>query len=390
MERVVSKAIHSVETNIVSFSKFITANDVGATGGHQAGFHFHKNSWPLFFKTPGQKGQNKDAFINIKWQEDIITSSRFIYYGIGTRDEYRLTRFGRNFPFLTDNNIGNLLVISKCDAQNYEAYILESDDDIEEFLTVLNLSYIDTNKIISKTNEISDEKSLLRCFETYAAGLTSNFPSTIDISSNSRNCYINSFKVNSQEIINNPDKEILNWLNAEFELFKLLENIFYAKRIKTQFKSVEELIETANSILNRRKSRAGKSLEHHLAEIFNSFGIKFESQAKTEDSKKPDFIFPDATTYKKSKSESEGIYMLAAKTTCKDRWRQILNEADKIKTKHLFTLQQGVSTNQLLEMYKYGVQLVVPSPYIRFYPEKFRSRILSLKSFINEIHVNQL
>jgi hypothetical protein len=52
--------------------------------------------------------------------------------------------------------------------------------------------------------------------------------------------------------------------------------------------------------------------------------------------------------------------MLAAKTTCKDRWRQILNEADRIPAKHLLTLQEGVSEGQFREMNDAGVRLVVP------------------------------
>jgi type II restriction enzyme len=75
--------------------------------------------------------------------------------------------------------------------------------------------------------------------------------------------------------------------------------------------------------------------------------------------------------------------MLAAKTTCKDRWRQILNEADRVKIKHLFTLQQGISKNQLQEMYKYGVCLVVPKPYIQNFPKEYRNKILSLSSFLD-------
>ncbi len=53
--------------------------------------------------------------------------------------------------------------------------------------------------------------------------------------------------------------------------------------------------------------------------------------------------------------------MLAVKTTCKDRWRQILNEADKIHQVHLFTLREGVSLAQYREMRESGVRLVVPS-----------------------------
>lgn len=49
--------------------------------------------------------------------------------------------------------------------------------------------------------------------------------------------------------------------------------------------------------------------------------------------------------------------MLAVKTTCKDRWRQILNEADKIHQVHLFTLQEGVSLAQYREMRGVGCQI---------------------------------
>src|SRR5690606_18123095 len=79
------------------------------------------------------------------------------------------------------------------------------------------------------------------------------------------------------------------------------------------------------------------------------------------------------------------LFMLAAKTTCKDRWRQILNEADRIKTKHLFTLQQGISKNQLEEMYKYHVNLVVPKAYINSFPLEFRDKILTLDNFVRLI-----
>ena len=98
MDSILNKAIQAVQQSDISFTKFITANDTGATGGHQAGFHIHKNTWQVFFDKPGIKGENKDKFITIKWQDDFETESRLIYYGVGTRNEYRLTRFGLGFP----------------------------------------------------------------------------------------------------------------------------------------------------------------------------------------------------------------------------------------------------------------------------------------------------
>ena len=119
---------------------------------------------------------------------------------------------------------------------------------------------------------------------------------------------------------------------------------------KQSRKSQIRLIDFANSILNRRKSRAGKSLEHHLATIFSANRLHYEQQIVTEGNKRPDFIFPSGKAYHDIVFPTKDLVFLGAKTTCKDRWRQILNEANRIKDKYLFTLQQGISKNQLSEM----------------------------------------
>jgi len=382
MNDILNKAIQLVQQSEIAFSKYITANDTGATGGHQAGYHMSKNSWPLFFKEPGVKGEIKDLHITIKWQDDFETESRYIYYGQKTRNEYRLTRYGKGFPFLNDENIGDLLIIAKKDDKYYEAYILSSDEDIDDFLVALNISSTDVNGIIPKQFQQSAENKLLDCFTSFLKSLTIDFPPTVDLANNARNCYINSHGVTQKIIQQNPDREILNWLDSEFQLFKLIENDRYLKTIQKPFETVEQLIITANTILNRRKSRAGKSLEHHLSEIFRNVELRFSSQGHTEDNKKPDFLFPTEEQYHNPRFDENKLIMLASKTTCKDRWRQILNEADRVKTKHLFTLQQGISSNQLDEMYKHNVCLVVPQPYLKSFPEQFRDKIMTLDSFV--------
>ena len=389
MEEILQKAIAAVQQSEISFSKYITANDTGSTGAHQSGFHIHKKSWQLFFESEGQKGFNKDHFVNILWQNDFTTLSRAIYYGNRTRNEYRLTRFGRNFPFLQDENIGDLLILCKQTDNNYEGFVLQNDEDIDNFLTELNLSSLDINGIIPRQFEHAAEDKLLKCFTTFLQELKVDFPPTIDLANRARHCYNSSYNISQKIIKINPDKQLLNWLFSEFELFKTIENDRYLKRIKSPFLSVEELVQTANTILNRRKSRAGKSLEHHLAEIFNTFDLQFETQSKTEDNKKPDFLFPGMAAYNNINFEADKIITLASKTTCKDRWRQILNEADRVKTKHLFTLQQGISSNQLEEMYKYNVCLVVPKDYVKSFPKKFIPQILTLGDFVKNVQLKQ-
>ena len=80
----------------------------------------------------------------------------------------------------------------------------------------------------------------------------------------------------------------------------------------------------------------------------------------------------------------ENLCTLAAKTTCKDRWRQVLNEADRLRdrNKYLCTLQQGVSSAQMDEMQAEQVVLVVPKPFITTYPKDKQDRIWTLSRFI--------
>lgn len=74
--------------------------------------------------------------------------------------------------------------------------------------------------------------------------------------------------------------------------------------------------------------------------------------------------------------------MLAVKTSCRDRWRQILNEAERIETKHLLTLQEGVSVGQFREMRESGVRLVVPAGHQGDYPKEIQPELTTLESFI--------
>lgn len=388
MENILSKAIQSVQQSEIAFCKFLAANDTKATKAHQAGYLVSKSAWEMFLKNEPKKGENIKVDITIKWQDDFETDSIFTYYG-ASKNEFRLTKFERKFPYREEDNVGDLFVLAKKGEKYFEAYILESSDDIEDFFSAFNISSNDTNGIIPKQFELTSESRLISCFEAYLSSLTVDFPSTFDLAGNSRNCYNNAYGITPKIIQSNLDKELLKWIDSEFQLFKTIENDRYQKRIEKPFQTVEELIKTANTILQRRKSRAGKSLELHLAEIFRVSQLNFSAQAVTEDKKKPDFLFPTEEQYHNPKFDHNKLIMLASKTTCKDRWRQILNEADRIKTKHLFTLQQGISSNQLDEMYKHNVCLVVPQPYLKSFPENFKDKILTLDSFIRFAKANQ-
>lgn len=124
------------------------------------------------------------------------------------------------------------------------------------------------------------------------------------------------------------------------------------------------------SVQNLRKSRVGLALENHLEVIFSDLGIRYSRGKVTENKSKPDFICPGQKEYVDSAFDSDNLTMLGVKFTCKDRWRQVLAEADRVTQKHLLTLETAISPNQTNEMEVKGLQLVVPEACTQLIPHR--------------------
>lgn len=379
------QAIQSVLNSQLAYCKFLSANDTGLTGGHQAGIYISKPSIPILFDEPGEKGHNKEKWVKIKWQDDTETDTRFIYYGQGTRNEYRITNFGRGFPFLRPEYTGALFILAQNSTEDYQSYVLNTEDDINQFLDAFSLSPADTNCLI-ETQQVQAETKEQFAIQEFIKSLTDNFPVSEVMSAAARDIQ-NKVYNHLEYIRTNPDRKIIEWTNMEYALFRAIEHSRYGEAISKGFASVDDFITMANMVLTRRKSRAGKSLEHHLAAVFDGNEIKYTAQAVTEGNKKPDFIFPSQAAYHNISFPTEKLISLAAKTTCKDRWRQVINEADRLrdKPKYLCTLQQGISPAQMDEMQAENVILVVPQPYIAAFPRDRQDRIWSLLKFINYV-----
>lgn len=188
-----------------------------------------------------------------------------------------------------------------------------------------------------------------------------------------------------------PDRRLMKRRECEFEIFRSVEQATELPNITAGFTTVDDFVARAQTILQRRKARSGRSLELHTRTIFIeerlAEGAEFSHQPESEQGKKPDFLFPSEAAYKDTTFPADRLRMLAVKTTCKDRWRQILNEADRIPQKHLLTLQEGVSENQFREMLGAGVQLVVPAGLIDSFPGTVRPHLQTLESFIGDVRL---
>lgn len=380
-----NQAIQAVLNSRCACCKFLSANDTGLTGGHQSGIYISKSSYPILFDELGERGSNKERWVKIKWHNDLETDSRFIYYGRGTRDEYRITNFGKDFPFLRPDYTGALFVLVQDDSEYYHGFVLNTEEEINQFLDTFGLTPAETNRLI----DLGRYELLLcqreeRAINDFINGLTVDFPASDEMSAAAR-AIEDAVHDHAEFIRMNPDKKIISWTDMEYKLFKALEYSRYKDFLFKGFISVDEFVNTANMVLNRRKSRAGKSLEHHLAAIFDGNEIRYSAQAVTEGNKKPDFIFPSQAAYHDFTFPTENLISLAAKTTCKDRWRQIINEADRLRDypKYLFTLQQGISPAQMDEMQAENIVLVVPKTYISTFPADRQDRIWTLAKFVS-------
>lgn len=215
-----------------------------------------------------------------------------------------------------------------------------------------------------------------------------SFPKTVEFSDFARSTVMG---VSSIEY---PDEALIKWLEREELLFRTLEREIVQQKLLKGFggkgNDVDEFISFSLSVQNRRKSRAGHSFENNLAVIFKENGISFKKGSKTERNNKPDFIFPSESAYHDPKFPLELLDMLGAKTTAKDRWRQVLSEADRISRKHLITLEPAISKNQSDEMIAQNLQLVIPKPIISSYSEDQQSNIITLSEFIGMLKEKQL
>lgn len=81
--------------------------------------------------------------------------------------------------------------------------------------------------------------------------------------------------------------------------------------------------------------------------------------------------------------------MLGAKSTLKERWRQILTEADKIPRKHLCTLELAISKNQTDEIAKHAVQLVIPESFHQTYTAEQKPQLWTVTAFVEFVRGRQ-
>ena len=82
--------------------------------------------------------------------------------------------------------------------------------------------------------------------------------------------------------------------------------------------------------------------------------------------------------------------MLGVKSTCKDRWRQVLAEAKRIESKHLLTLETSISQHQTEQMKDERLQLIVPQSLHQTYTVAQQEWLLNVSEFTEVVRERQI
>jgi hypothetical protein len=362
--------------------KFISANDVGKTGSHQYGFYLPKGAWQFFSPHAPEKGVVRDSWPAVTWQDGNTTKSRVIWYGAGTRSEYRLTRFGKDFPWRTDDAIGNLLVLIPESLDRFLIYVLDLEEDIEYVQAALGAEVIGwaTYDAGGAGTPVTEDECVDRKLREFAETVAA-FPDTRTMSAAARATLFDCLKHLQQK---SADDQIMRFLGSEYRLFKLIERKICGPDVQRLFTDIDDFLAVANSIMQRRKSRAGRSLEHHVEHLLRAARVPFEVRPENVEGE-PDILIPSAKAYHDADYPEDKLMMVGLKTTCKDRWPQILQEAPRLKHRHVLTLQEGISAAQLSKMARANLSVVVPKPLHSMYPKVEGVQLMDLAGFIDSV-----
>lgn len=376
------------------FAKRLSANDTGLTKSHQVGIYLPKPvAFPLldipYPNVRWTERENPDR----RWEYWLVSHNqhgelRLIYYNQGSRNECRITGFGgQRSPLQDPENTSSLLLMAfrprdgrlhawlarhPADEEVIESRIGETVPGIPVYRRFV-AGELRLDELIPSSDVCDVSMDEL----PKAWGI--EFPPPVAITAEAVR------RIPGDNL--DPDTRLMRRYECEFRLFRTVEAAHLLPTVSGGFDSVDHFLSFATSVLNRRKSRAGRALELHMEAVLVEEKIPYKAQAMTEVGSVVDFVFPSLDRYHDAEPGDPSLHMLAVKTTLKDRWRQVVQEAHKIKPKHLFTLDEGVSLATYQDMASRGLQLVVPQRNVAKFPVAVRLDLLTLGRFLKLVRV---
>ncbi len=388
------------------YMKRLSGNDTLANGTHQAGPYIPTQILFRIFPSICQSNvENPDVYFDLYIDSHLDHKKvRAVWYNNkhrgGTRNEARLTNLGGSSSALLDPESTGALTIfafSGIDSEETSTCnVWVCRNEVEEDLVEERLGPVEPGRNGWRlwSPDLATQTDLWR------KGQNGSLPCRLAVHDLPPK-WLDKFPT-GHEIVDraielqtehglDPDNRLIKRRRCETELFHSVEEATVMPIIEQGIQTIEDFINLAQTVLQRRKARSGRSLELHVKQILVEEKVRedeqFSYQPQSEPRKRPDFLFPSERAYKDPEFPARHLRMLAVKTTCKERWQQILNEADRVPTKHLLTLQHGVSEREFRRMTEAGIQLVVPDPLQSEFPKAVRPQLQSFESFIADVRL---
>lgn len=148
MSDISNMAIKSVLESNCAFCKFISADDAGDNANHSKGIHISvKDAYSIFIidkkgnsvyeKGTSAKFQN-EYFVNMKAELKRDDSNKL----------FICVDFEKNNLILEPENIGDLFILTRSRNNEFNSYLLTTDDEFDDFLGTFGMGPTETNRII--------------------------------------------------------------------------------------------------------------------------------------------------------------------------------------------------------------------------------------------------
>ena len=377
------------------YVKRLSANDTQANGSHQAGFYIPKQI--AFHVIPSLDQPNEEnprvAFgLTIDSHADARTVTAIWYNNRlrgRTRNETRITGLGGSSSALLDPEATGALTVFAFRRETQAAlpacHVWVCDNAVEEDRIQDVIGPVEPGQGRTWPDLFAPPRLRADCWlDDIPPAWLDRFPTGDEMVRRS----VEMRSDLSADLVD-VDTRLTGRRVCEESLFYSIEHAREFPQVRAGYESMAAFVEHAQSVLQRRKSRSGRSLELQVRHILREEDMvedrHFSFQPVSERNRKPDFLFPSAAAYRDPNFPQQRLRMLAVKNTLKDRWRQVLEEADRIGTKHLLTLQEGISESQFRAIEQAGVQLVVPKSLQEKYRAPLRSSLMTLESFLGEV-----
>jgi hypothetical protein len=194
------------------------------------------------------------------------------------------------------------------------------------------------------------------------------------------------------EMLSDPDFVLNRWLELGEAAYRIWEKEVFGSflgpirwdREVGDLDLAERVSQKWMAFRQSRVSRAGRVLELFLVPIFESWKLRYDWGAVLPGNKRPDFLFPGAKEYGEMSFPADRLRLLGAKTSIKERWRQILAEGGRVTRKHGITRDAAITSSAFEQMAAENFTVVMPRPVLDRY-EVVAPNQVTLEDFLREV-----